>query len=111
MGKEGVVRVRMVDMDVKRFIFPLAALFLFTLMRGDKTVFAASPDLIHGNFQLQSVVVDDGKGNPVHKLFLLDTETGKVWRYQPVVVNANADGTVTTLFPESFVPVSVVQSK
>ena len=95
----------------KPFLFLMAVLFLFAFMPGDRAVLAASPDLANGHFQLQAVVVDNAEGTPLHRLFLLDTDTGRVWRYQPVFINANGDGTASTIAPEGFVLVPMLPSK
>jgi hypothetical protein len=98
-------------MNVKRLLILFATFSLFAFMPGDKTVLAASPDLANGHFQLQAVIVDDSTNTPVHRLFLVDTDTGKVWRYQPVFTQADANGAPKVIAAESFVPVPVVQSK
>lgn len=104
-----------IGMGANRLLVLLAMLSLFAFVRGDRTVLAASPDLANGHYQLVAVVVDgsslSGSITTTHKVFLVDADNGKVWRYQPEFVDVNADGTPKVLSQELFVPVPIVQSK
>lgn len=62
-------------------------------------------------FQLVQVSLDrqNGSSNQVatyHELFLLDTQTGKLWHYQPDLI-LKGDGKNTSFSPEMLVPVKV----
>jgi outer membrane protein assembly factor BamB len=95
----------------RRLLTVLTALVLFAFMLGDGKVKASSPDPINGHFQLQSVIVDQpvaaGGTVAAHDLFLVDTDTGRVWRYQPVNITRNSDGTFKGTIPDAFIPVPV----
>jgi hypothetical protein len=104
-----------VGMDANRLLFLLATFSLFAFVRGDNAVLAASPDPANGHFQLQAVIVDEPNGEgvvaPVHEVFLVDTDTGKVWKYQPLQWAKNKDGSSRILNPDFFVPVQVGSSQ
>jgi hypothetical protein len=59
-------------------------------------------------YQLVSLEVDESPGGSssavYHEVFLLDVQTGEVWRYQPASLVKNADGT-HQLVPEVLIPV------
>jgi len=64
-----------------------------------------------GRYQLLSLTVDEQNGKkdemlPAHELFLLDTQTGKLWKYQPMV--QLKDGSV---IPEMLFPVEAANVK
>jgi len=63
------------------------------------------PNLGEGRFQLKSLTVDED-GPSAHEIFLLDSQTGKVWRYQPNSVIHHPGGK-DELSPEMLVPVGV----
>jgi|ERR1700733_3628312 len=91
----------------------LFAMFSFLIfMHGDKAVLAASPDLANGHFQMMAAVVDElnGEGNsiPTHEVFLLDTDAGKVWKFQGTVwTGSNQNGKSKIIYPEMFVSIPV----
>jgi len=85
---------------------------LFTFIHGNRPVLAASPDLANGHFQMLAAVVDElnGEGNsiPTHEVFLLDTDTGRVWKFQGTVwTSSNQNGKGKILMPEMFVSIPV----
>jgi hypothetical protein len=84
---------------------------MFAFMPGDRSVLAASPDLASGHFQMMAAVVDElnGEGNsiPTHEVFLLDTDTGKVWKFQGTVWSSNQNGKGKIYMPEMFVSIPV----
>lgn len=104
-----------IGMDAKRPLFLLTVLCLFAFLRGDRAVLAASPDLTSGHFQLMAAVVDElnGEGNsiPTHEVFLLDTDTGRVWKFQGTVWTSNSSGKSKVLMPEMFVSIPINQPK
>ena len=95
-----------------RFTLLFAMLFLLAFMPGDSPVLAASPDLASGHFQMMAAVVDElnGEGTsiPTHEVFLLDTNTGKVWKFQGTVwTSSNQNGKGKIFMPEMFVSIPV----
>jgi len=100
-----------VGMNGKQPLIFLVTLCLFSSLPGDKTVMAASPDLSGGHFQLQAAIVDEPTGDgtvaPVHEVFLIDTETGKVWKYQPLQWGKNKDGSGRVFAEPFFDPIQV----
>jgi hypothetical protein len=70
-----------------------------------------------GRFQLISsqVFYQDsssvqGGALPGPGLFLLDSQTGRVWSYQELTVLKNKEGKITGTNPEQFFPVNVVET-
>ena len=56
-----------------------------------------------GRYQLQAVTVDEGPSSrAAHEVFLLDSESGKLWRFQPQT-------TVTIEGKNQYVPDTLVQ--
>jgi hypothetical protein len=66
-------------------------------------------------FQIQPAIADEanslGEAVPYHEVFMIDTESGKVWQFQPAVYQKNPDGSPKLFLPSSFVPVTVAQAK
>lgn len=104
----------MIGMNANRLLLLLTTFSIFAFVRSDNAVLAASPDLANGHFQLQAVMVDEPNGEgivaPAHEVFLVDTDTGKVWKYQPLQWAKNKDGSYKILNPDLFVPVQVGSS-
>jgi hypothetical protein len=75
-----------------------------------KTVMA-SPVPVSTHFELQPATVEESNGQgqrvPVHEVFLLDTESGKVWQFQAAAtVFDQSKGQATPIGPKfSSVPV------
>ncbi len=64
-----------------------------------------------GQYQLVPVALDAGVGmggGTTNELFLIDTQSGKVWRYQVGGVGKKPDGTREEI-PELFWPVGIVE--
>jgi hypothetical protein len=51
---------------------------------------------------------NDGSDIPEHEVFLLDSQTGRVWRYQANVTMETQPGT-RRLIPEHFIAVDIDQ--
>jgi hypothetical protein len=62
-----------------------------------------------GRYQLISLEVDD-QGSKSHNIFLLDSKTGRVWRYQPLSMGTTKDDKPIK-FPEVFLPIEIWQPK
>jgi hypothetical protein len=79
-----------------------------------KTVFASTA-LADSHFQMQTATVDESDGaggvTPVHEVFLLDTESGKVWKFQGLVWTHDKDGPSKLLSEPKFFSVAVESGK
>ena len=69
-----------------------------------------------GRYQLVSAQVfyqdsssAQGGELPGPGLFLLDSQTGRVWSYQELTILKNKEGKITGTNPEQFYPVNVVE--
>ena len=67
----------------------------------------------NAHFQMQDATVDEpngeGQDTPRHEVFLLDTESGKVWKFQGLAWGQNKDGTARVFAPPEFIDVAVVE--
>ena len=61
-------------------------------------------------YRLVDAQVESSNGTPHHELFLLDPQTGRVWRYQRGEI-IEQGGQVTGSLPELFTPVEFVSLK
>jgi hypothetical protein len=63
------------------------------------------------HFQIQSATVDEpnSEGQEVitHEVFLLDTDSGKVWKFQGLVWTHDKDGVEKVISSPIFLPVGV----
>jgi len=59
-----------------------------------------------GRYQLIPALLDDAASTPLKTVFLLDTQTGKVWKYQEAFTLHEQDGT-TRIMPATFVSVDI----
>lgn len=75
---------------------------LLVAPRASRTVQAAVP--IDTRFQMYSATISN-TGGLDHEEFLLDTQTGQIWRYNPTVVPSNG-----LVEPEVFVPVPIAKA-
>ena len=73
-----------------------------------KTVLAASES---SHFQLHDATIDESDGatgtTPTHEIFLLNTESGQVWKFQALQWGRDKDGTGRIFSKPTFIPVSV----
>ncbi len=81
---------------------------------GHSTVLASvAPANAH--FQMQDATVDESNGEgqdaPRHEVFLLDTESGKVWKFQGLAWGRDKDGTVKMFAPPTFTSIAVESPK
>lgn len=79
-----------------------------------KTVLASiAPANAH--FQMQSATVDEPNGEgqdvPRHEVFLMDTESGKVWKFQGLAWGKDKDGTAKVFSPPVFTSIAVESGK
>jgi len=76
---------------------------------------SASVAPTNAHFQMQSATVDEPNGEgqdvPTHEVFLLDTESGKVWKFQGLVWSHDKDGSVKTIREPTFLTVAVESIK
>jgi hypothetical protein len=79
-----------------------------------RTVFASTAPA-DAHFQMQAATVDepDGAGGvaPVHEVFLLDTESGRVWKFQGLVWTHDKDGSSKMFSEPKFFTVAVESGK
>jgi hypothetical protein len=70
----------------------------------------ATPDQhnVSARYQLVSFEFSD-QGAISRNVFLLDSQTGRVWRYQALGVIGNKDEPIS--IPELFIPVQILQPK
>ena len=68
----------------------------------------------NAHFQMQDATVDEPNGEgqdaPRHEVFLLDTESGKVWKFQGLAWGRDKDGTTKVFAAPEFNSVPVVES-
>ena len=64
---------------------------------------AASPS---GRYQIVAATLDDGISQKTQTVFLINTQTGNVWKYQEAFTATDTDGT-KKIIPAAFVPVDV----
>ena len=73
-----------------------------------KTVLAA-PESPH--FQLHDATIDESDGEagtvPTHEVFLLNTESGEVWKFQSLQWGKNKDGSLRLFSEPRFFPIPV----
>jgi hypothetical protein len=81
-------------------VIVLLALFAIPL-QGQKP--SAAPSLDQGRYQLLPVTLGERGGS--QQLFLLDSQTGRVWRYRP----ESMQGTIPKpeFTPEAFIPIAI----
>ena len=69
----------------------------------------------NAHFQMQDAMVDEPNGTgqdvPTHEVFLLNTDSGKVWKFQALVWNPNKDGSVKVIRDPIFLTVAVESGK
>jgi hypothetical protein len=79
-------------------------------LQGQKAVIhTPTPQSAPRRYQLVSLEVDD-QGSKSHNIFLLDSKTGRVWRYQPLSMGTTKDDKPIK-FPEVFLPIEIWQPK
>jgi hypothetical protein len=94
-------------MNAKLAVFLLACT---VSLHGQKTV--THPPIQQSSparYQLTSLEIDDGEGKAT-VVFLLDSKTGRVWRYQHPSVGKTKDNTPIS-FPEAFISIEVWQPR
>lgn len=79
-----------------------------------KTVLASVAP-INPHFQMQDATVDEPNGEgqdaPRREVFLLDTESGRVWKFQGLAYGRDKDGAMKVFSTPSFVNIAVESSK
>jgi hypothetical protein len=67
------------------------------------------------HFQMHDAMVDESNGEgqniPTHEIFLLDTESGKVWKFQGMVWSKDKNGPGKIFREPTFVTVAVESGK
>jgi hypothetical protein len=61
-----------------------------------------------GRYQAIPAVVDAGTGTggeTTHELFLVDTQSGRVWRFQAEGIGKDSNGKAIEVAPEGFFPI------
>jgi hypothetical protein len=108
-------------MNVKSVLLALCVLLCLTLAAGQKSSPKSAPAAPSSRYQLVPAQVDSLPGGTVqHTVFLLDTQTGKVWKYvasgQPKTLkekdqttNLSVGSTTIGLTPGTFVPVDRIE--
>jgi hypothetical protein len=75
-----------------------------------RTVFASTAPA-NTRFQMQDATVDEQNGEgqdvPTHEVFLLDTESGTVWKFQGLVWGREKDGSTKVFSEPRFIAVAV----
>jgi hypothetical protein len=63
------------------------------------------------HFQMQDATVDEPNGEgqdvPRHEVFLLDTESGKVWKFQGLAWGKDKDGTAKLFSEPRFIAIGI----
>jgi hypothetical protein len=81
----------------------------------EQRVVIASAAPTNTHFQMQDATVDESNGEgqnvPTHEVFLLDTESGKVWRFQGLVWSRDKDGSAKMIVEPKFFSVAVEPPK
>jgi hypothetical protein len=71
----------------------------------------ASAAPIDAHFQILDATADEPNGQgedvPTHEVFLLDTQSGKVWKFQGLVWGKDKDGTTKVFSEPRFIAVGV----
>ncbi len=79
-----------------------------------KTVLASAVP-VNAHFQMQDATVDEpnglGQDTPVHEVFLLDTESGSVWKFQGIVWVHDKDGQDKMFSEPKFIRIAVEPKK
>jgi len=106
-------------MKVKLWLLALCVLCLILVAVGQKS--SLKPEAAASRYQLVPAQVDSLSGETVqHTVFLLDTQTGKVWKYvasgQPKTLkekdqtsDLSGGSTIVGLTPGTFVPVDRIE--
>ena len=106
-------------MKVKLWLLALCVLCLILVAVGQKS--SLKPEATASRYQLVPAQVDSLSGETVqHTVFLLDTQTGKVWKYvasgQPKTLQGkdqtrdlSGGSTIIGLTPGTFVPVDRIE--
>jgi hypothetical protein len=106
-------------MNVKLWLLALCVLCLILVAVGQKS--SLKPEAAASRYQLVPAQVDSLSGETVqHTVFLLDTQTGKVWKYvasgQPKTLkdkdqtrDLSGGSTIIGLTPGTFVPVDRIE--
>jgi len=75
---------------------------------------SASTVPANAHFQIQDATVNEPGANGeeivIHEVFLLDTDSGRIWKFKPLLLAHQADGS-TQAFPEEFVSVPIETGK
>lgn len=75
---------------------------------------SASIAPVNAHYQIQDATVNEPGANGeelvIHEVFLLDTEGGRVWKFKPLLLTHQPDGS-TLAEPEEFVSVPVEAGK
>lgn len=76
---------------------------------------SASVAPANAHFQIQDATVDESNGEgqdvPAHEVFLLDTESGKVWKFQGLEWGKDKDGAAKLFREPIFLTVAVESGK
>jgi hypothetical protein len=67
---------------------------------------ATTPSADQGRYQLLPVALGE-RSNISQQLFLLDSQTGRVWHFRPESNIENGAGKAPTFVPEAFIPVTI----
>lgn len=59
-----------------------------------------------GRYEIHGIVVDEPTANSLHEVYLIDTETGRVWQRQSGAAYKNPDGS-SGFIPPSFQPIQI----
>lgn len=75
----------------------------------------ASTAPTNAHFQMQDAIAEESNGEgqdvPTHEVFLLDTESGNVWKFQGMVWNRDKDGHSKIFTEPTFISIPVQAHK
>jgi hypothetical protein len=76
---------------------------------------SASAAPANAHFQMQDATVDESNGQgqdvPTHEVFLLDTQSGQVWKFQGLFWGRDKDGATKVFRQPTFLTVTVESPK
>jgi hypothetical protein len=104
-----ILRTRKDQMNRKWIWVAVCAVSLISMAPAQQhSALSSSTSAAGGRFQIVSLEADEPTPNSgsvvYHEVFLLDTQTGKLWHYSPAVSHKTEDGKVF-FFPEKLVEV------
>jgi hypothetical protein len=76
-----------------------------------RAVIASAAAPTDARFLIQNATADEPNGQgedvPTHEVFLLDTQSGKVWKFQGLVWGKDKDGTMKVFSEPRFIAIDV----